>query len=313
MTTYAMTFWEFRPIVETDARIAWKLVQALAHRLRGRRALTDLVLVQTLSPVPARRGRHRSRSPDRATVSPRTLFDDAAEDDATRRGSARPLQGLSKRGCGVDASSPVTTRSNVEASNRPHQARRTHRRRARHRAKRARRPEPTAAPVWGLVLKQHKLLRARKRRSSSSTAPRVGAPSAGRRARRRAASRSSQATSAGTGSASTSLEQAGAGVHGRRPPRRAGPLAPSSRAGDELTEASARCRQRFEPRRVEQDRPRPRRPPFPREGRASAHRAALRRRRERRPRATPAPGQPEAPRPSPPRRRRPELDRVRAA
>jgi CRP-like cAMP-binding protein len=34
MTAYAMTFWEFRPIVETDARIAWKLVQALAHKLR---------------------------------------------------------------------------------------------------------------------------------------------------------------------------------------------------------------------------------------------------------------------------------------
>ena len=34
MTCYAMTFWEFRPIVETDARIAWKLVQALAHMLR---------------------------------------------------------------------------------------------------------------------------------------------------------------------------------------------------------------------------------------------------------------------------------------
>ena len=34
MTCYAMTFWEFRPIVETDARIAWKLVQALAHKLR---------------------------------------------------------------------------------------------------------------------------------------------------------------------------------------------------------------------------------------------------------------------------------------
>jgi CRP-like cAMP-binding protein len=34
MTSYAMTFWEFRPIVETDARIAWKLVQALAHKLR---------------------------------------------------------------------------------------------------------------------------------------------------------------------------------------------------------------------------------------------------------------------------------------
>ena len=34
MTTYAMTFWEFRPIVETDSRIAWKLVKALARRLR---------------------------------------------------------------------------------------------------------------------------------------------------------------------------------------------------------------------------------------------------------------------------------------
>ena len=34
MTCYAMTLWEFRPIVETDARIAWKLVQALARKLR---------------------------------------------------------------------------------------------------------------------------------------------------------------------------------------------------------------------------------------------------------------------------------------
>ena len=40
MTTYAMTFWEFRPIVETDARIAWKLVQALARRLREADART---------------------------------------------------------------------------------------------------------------------------------------------------------------------------------------------------------------------------------------------------------------------------------
>jgi CRP/FNR family transcriptional regulator, cyclic AMP receptor protein len=40
MTTYAMTFWEFRPIVETDSRIAWKLVQALARRLREADART---------------------------------------------------------------------------------------------------------------------------------------------------------------------------------------------------------------------------------------------------------------------------------
>jgi CRP/FNR family cyclic AMP-dependent transcriptional regulator len=41
MTCYAMTLWEFRPIVETDARIAWKLVQALAHKLREADARLD--------------------------------------------------------------------------------------------------------------------------------------------------------------------------------------------------------------------------------------------------------------------------------
>jgi CRP-like cAMP-binding protein len=35
MTCYGMTFWEFRPIVESDARIAWKLLQALARKLRA--------------------------------------------------------------------------------------------------------------------------------------------------------------------------------------------------------------------------------------------------------------------------------------
>ena len=40
MTCYAMTFWEFRPIVETDARVAWKLVQALAKKLREVEART---------------------------------------------------------------------------------------------------------------------------------------------------------------------------------------------------------------------------------------------------------------------------------
>ena len=35
MTTYGMTFWEFRPIVESDSRIAWKLLQALARKLRA--------------------------------------------------------------------------------------------------------------------------------------------------------------------------------------------------------------------------------------------------------------------------------------
>jgi CRP/FNR family cyclic AMP-dependent transcriptional regulator len=32
---YGLTSWEFRPLVETDARIAWKLLQAMAKRLRA--------------------------------------------------------------------------------------------------------------------------------------------------------------------------------------------------------------------------------------------------------------------------------------
>ena len=35
MTTYGMTFWEFRPIVESDSRIAWKLLQAMTRKLRA--------------------------------------------------------------------------------------------------------------------------------------------------------------------------------------------------------------------------------------------------------------------------------------
>jgi hypothetical protein len=30
-----MTFWEFRPVVEAEGRIAWKLLQALAAKLRA--------------------------------------------------------------------------------------------------------------------------------------------------------------------------------------------------------------------------------------------------------------------------------------
>ena len=38
MVCYGMTFWEFRPIVESDSRIAWKLLQALARKLRAAEA-----------------------------------------------------------------------------------------------------------------------------------------------------------------------------------------------------------------------------------------------------------------------------------
>lgn len=32
---WSLTFWDFRPLVETDARIAWPLLQAMAKRLRA--------------------------------------------------------------------------------------------------------------------------------------------------------------------------------------------------------------------------------------------------------------------------------------
>jgi len=35
MVCYGMTFWEFKPVVESDGRIAWKLLQALAAKLRA--------------------------------------------------------------------------------------------------------------------------------------------------------------------------------------------------------------------------------------------------------------------------------------
>jgi CRP-like cAMP-binding protein len=34
LTCYGLTSWEFRPLVETNAEIAWKLLQVMAKRLR---------------------------------------------------------------------------------------------------------------------------------------------------------------------------------------------------------------------------------------------------------------------------------------
>jgi CRP-like cAMP-binding protein len=34
LVCYGLTFWEFRPLVERNGTIAWKLLQALANRLR---------------------------------------------------------------------------------------------------------------------------------------------------------------------------------------------------------------------------------------------------------------------------------------
>jgi CRP-like cAMP-binding protein len=34
LVCYGLTFWEFRPLIERNSSIAWKLLQALAKRLR---------------------------------------------------------------------------------------------------------------------------------------------------------------------------------------------------------------------------------------------------------------------------------------
>jgi CRP-like cAMP-binding protein len=34
LVCYGLTFWEFRPLIERNGAIAWKLLQALAKRLR---------------------------------------------------------------------------------------------------------------------------------------------------------------------------------------------------------------------------------------------------------------------------------------
>jgi CRP/FNR family cyclic AMP-dependent transcriptional regulator len=36
LRTYGMTFWDFRPLVETNASIAWKLLESLAKQLDAR-------------------------------------------------------------------------------------------------------------------------------------------------------------------------------------------------------------------------------------------------------------------------------------
>jgi CRP/FNR family cyclic AMP-dependent transcriptional regulator len=38
---YGLTFWDFRPLVESDARIAWPMLQAMAKRLREAEAASD--------------------------------------------------------------------------------------------------------------------------------------------------------------------------------------------------------------------------------------------------------------------------------
>jgi CRP-like cAMP-binding protein len=35
MVCYGMSFWEFRPVVEANSQLAWKLLQALAKKLRA--------------------------------------------------------------------------------------------------------------------------------------------------------------------------------------------------------------------------------------------------------------------------------------
>jgi CRP-like cAMP-binding protein len=48
LVCYGLTFWEFRPLIERNGAIAWKLLQALAKRLRE----TDAKQTQAASTMP---------------------------------------------------------------------------------------------------------------------------------------------------------------------------------------------------------------------------------------------------------------------
>ena len=240
MTTYAMTFWEFRPIVETDARIAWKLVQALAHRLREADARLAARMTRAacggrtyLTEPATRSSRARAGSPERAR-SPRPAR--LGRQCLRRRHSARARTAhdlsrrLPKRGRGIDASltrDDEIERGRIEPDRIEHVGRAGDELGA---ERSERRPQPTGSAGRGLFETTQLVLG--KRRSSSVTAAR-SAPFCG--PKRLGASSSvaltSHATRAGTGSASTtSSSPAPASIVAVPPRASTRPFAPSSRA-----------------------------------------------------------------------------------
>ena len=254
MKTYAMTFWEFRPIVETDSRIAWKLVQALAHKLREADARLGRFLDASRLPSATRSSCARSGSPDSAIVSTSGSGSatDAAEDDAARARFERPRAtspgALPSDGRRVDPAlagdDEVVART---ARSRSRRARARPRARAPHRATASAAPSPPAAPPPGPAIR--KILAAKRRSSSAISAG--PAPFCG--PKRRGASASvavtSQATRAGTRQFVDDLEEARRRIHRRRPAEREQerrrPIV--EHGSDELAEAAAGGCERVEP------------------------------------------------------------------
>jgi CRP/FNR family transcriptional regulator, cyclic AMP receptor protein len=161
MKTYAMTFWEFRPIVETDARIAWKLVQALAHRLRERANLAFARhQVSSERDQVVARPQRVARERDRLGAGQRRLDDTPEHDAAGAAGPPHDLAGcLPERRRRVDAAFAGDDEIEagwVEAD------RVEHERSARHELgaeRRERRAEPTGGAARRRVSKRRKPLR----------------------------------------------------------------------------------------------------------------------------------------------------------
>ena len=292
--------------------------RAHGHRAKtpeGPPAAAGLSVVSTLSLVPARRGRF---APARGRPTGQRLSRPGgpARQCLRRRRNAclprgaRPLQRFSKRGRGVDAS--LTGNNEVERggveTDRVEHVGRTGDELATERGEGG--PEPTRRAGSRLVVKQHKLLPGPEAALELGDRGAVGAllrAEEPRRLEQRCAHVAGDER--GNRQRVDDLEQAGTGVHRRRPaesehePARAVVEGCKERAhrsrGSTPPEARAASGRAAPP-------PRPRRPPYPREGRASAPAAALRRHRGRRPRATPRPARTRAPQPFPHPRRRPE-------
>jgi pyruvate,water dikinase len=54
LVCYGLTFWEFRPLVERNGTIGWKLLQAMAKQLRAAIGAREETLKQAIAPPPAK-------------------------------------------------------------------------------------------------------------------------------------------------------------------------------------------------------------------------------------------------------------------
>ena len=210
---YGLTFWDFRPLVESDARIAWPLLQAMAKRLRAAESRVGLL-------APRRSSRARAGSPLRASASTPSSTRPPKSTQRTpssraRRARPRPapcprsVVAVDRALAGDDEVGPRGPLAEAD--------RLEHVGRARDElgAERGERRAEPARRAAARELARAAARRPRTRRSSSATSS-ASAPFCGPKSARRLDERGARVAErrvVGAGSSSEHLEQAGAAVH----------------------------------------------------------------------------------------------------